>query len=159
MVELGTGTGVSGLWLFGGMPADGILTSVDLEAENQRLARAAFAEANIPARRFRLIAGSALDVVTRLTDGGYDMVFVDADKVEYDAYFEEAVRLVRPGGIIVFDDALWHDKVADSSIRDAETVAIRQLGKRVAEDERLRSILLPVGGGLLAAQLIAQHVD
>ncbi|CAN5209049.1 SAM-dependent O-methyltransferase [soil metagenome] len=154
VVELGTGTGVSGLWLFGGMQSDGVLTSVDLEAENQRLARDAFVAAGIPSQRFRLIAGSALDVITRLTDHAYDLVFIDADKLEYGEYFEEAIRLVRPGGVMVFANALLRDKVADPAQRDAETVTIRELGKRVAEDERLRSILLPMSDGLLAAQLL-----
>lgn len=154
IVEIGTGTGVSGLWLLRGMVAGGVLTSVDLEAEHQRLAREAFSAAGFAPQRFRLIAGSALDVLPRLTDAGYDLVFLDADKVEYGEYFDEAIRLVRPGGIIAFDNALWHDRVADPSERGPETSAIREMLKRVREDERLRSILLPVGDGLLAAQLI-----
>lgn len=154
VAEVGTGTGVSGLWLLRGMVDDGVLTSVDLEAEHQRLARETFTEAGYASQRFRLIPGSALDVLPRLTDGGYDLVFVDGDKLEYGEYFDEAVRLVRPGGVIIFDNALWHGKVADPAQRDPETKAIRDLINQVADDERLRSVLLPVGDGLLAAQLI-----
>lgn len=154
IVEVGTGTGVSGLWLLRGMTDGGVLTSVDLEAEHQRLARDVFREAGFAPQRFRLIAGAALDVLPRLTDAGYDLVFLDGDKVEYGEYLDEAIRLVRPGGVIAFDNALWHDRVADPSQRDPETAAIREMLKKVGEDDRLRGILLPVGDGLLAAQLI-----
>lgn len=154
VAEVGTGTGVSGLWLLRGMVDGGVLTSVDLEAEHQRLARETFTEAGYASQRFRLIPGSALDVLPRLTDGGYDLVFIDGDKVEYGECFDEAIRLVRAGGLIVFDNALWQGKVADPAQRDPETTAIRDLIKQVADDERLRSVLLPVGDGLLAAQLI-----
>jgi predicted O-methyltransferase YrrM len=154
VAEIGTGTGVSGLWLLRGMQPDGVLTSVDLEAEHQRLAREAFRAAGIAPQRFRLIAGSGLDVMPRLTDAGYDLVFLDGDKVEYGEYLDQAVRLVRPGGVIVFDNALWHDRVADPARRDPETTAIRETVQRVTADERLRSVLLPLGDGLLAAQLL-----
>jgi len=90
----------------------------------------------------------------RLTDAGYDLVFLDGDKIEYGEYLDQAVRLVRPGGVIVYDNALWHDRVADPSQRDPETTAIRELLQRVANDESLRSVLMPLGDGLLAAQLI-----
>lgn len=155
VAEIGTGTGVSGLWLLRGMQPDGVLTSVDLEAEHQRLARETFTEAGYAPQRFRLIAGSGLDVMARLTDAGYDLVFLDGDKVEYAEYLDQALRLVRPGGVIVFDNALWHDRVADPAQRDPETIAIREVLQRVANDEHLRSVLMPVGDGLLAAQLLA----
>lgn len=155
VAEVGTGTGVSGLWMLRGMSADGILTSVDLEAEHQRLARETFSGAGIPTQRFRLIAGAGLDVMPRLTDAGYDLVFLDGDKVEYGEYLEQAMRLVRPGGLIAFDNALWHDRVADPSQRDPETTAIREVVQRVSTDDRLRSTLVPLGDGLLIAQLLA----
>ncbi len=126
VVEIGTGTGVSGLWLLRGMRADGVLTTVDIEAEHQRLARESFTEAGIPHQRARTIAGAALDVLPRLTDGHYDLVFCDGDKHEYAAYLDEALRLLRPGGVVAFDNALWHDRVADPAQRDEETVAIRE---------------------------------
>jgi predicted O-methyltransferase YrrM len=152
VVEIGTGTGVSGLWLLRGMRPDGVLTTVDIEAEHQRLARASFAEAGIAHQRVRAIAGSALDVLPRLTDGHYDLIFCDGDKVEYPAYLTEALRLLRPGGIVIFDNALWHDRVADPAQRDPETTAIRTLGTTVAEHDDLVPALLPVGDGLLVAK-------
>jgi predicted O-methyltransferase YrrM len=151
VVEVGTGAGVSGLYLLGGMPEDGVLTSVDIEGENQRAAKDSFAEAGIASTRFRLINGSATEVLPRLRDDAYDLVFVDADKAAYGVYFEQAVRLLRSGGIVAFDNALWHDRVADSSQRDTDTIALRDLGKAVRDDKRVLSALLPVGDGLLVA--------
>ena len=152
VVEIGTGTGVSGLWLLRGMRSDGVLTSVDTEAEHQRLARETFVEAGIAHQRFRLIAGAALEVLPRLTDGHYDMVFCDGDKHEYPEYLAQALRLLRPGGVVVFDNALWHDRVADPAQREPETVAIRELGRTVAEADNLVPLLLPMGDGLLCAK-------
>ena len=152
VVEIGTGTGVSGLWLLRGMRSDGVLTTVDIEAEHQRLAKETFAEAGITGNRARTIAGAGLDVLPRLTDGHYDLVFCDGDKREYAAYLKEALRLLRPGGIVAFDNALWHDRVADPAQRDEETVTIRDLGRAILEHESLVPILLPVGDGLLVAK-------
>jgi predicted O-methyltransferase YrrM len=152
VVEVGTGTGVSGLWLLRGMRADGVLTTVDIETEHQRLARQTFTEAGIPTQRARTISGAALDVLPRLTDGHYDLVFVDADKREYGDYLTEALRLLRPGGVVAFDNALWHDRVADPSRRDEETTAIRDLGRAIAAHDGLLPLLLPVGDGLLVAK-------
>lgn len=154
VVEVGTGTGVSGVWLLRGMRPEGVLTTVDVETEHQRLAKQSFADAGFPSNRARTIAGAALDVLPRLTDGHYDLVFCDGDKREYDAYLDEALRLLRPGGVVAFDNALWHDRVADPSQRDEETVAIRDLGLRIAEDESLLPVLLPVGDGLLLAKKV-----
>jgi predicted O-methyltransferase YrrM len=152
VVEVGTGTGVSGLWLLRGMRPDGILTTVDIEAEHQRLARETFTEGGFAPQRARTIAGAALDVLPRLTDGHYDLVFCDGDKTEYAAYLKEALRLLRPGGVVAFDNALWHDRVADPAQRDEETVVIRDLGKEIAAHESLVPMLLPVGDGLLVAK-------
>jgi predicted O-methyltransferase YrrM len=152
VVEIGTGTGVSGVWLFRGMAPDGILTTVDTEAEHQRLAKQTFGDEGVPSQRVRLITGAALDVLPRLTDGAYDLVFADGDKREYSDYLDQALRLLRPGGLVAFDNALWHDRVADPAQRDADTVAIRELGKAVLDNEDLIPALLPVGDGLLVAR-------
>ena len=151
VVEIGTGTGVSGLWLLSGMPDDGVLTTIDVEAENQRAAKDAFTEAGIRPNRARVITGRALDVLPRLTDAAYDLVLVDADKRDVDAYVDQALRLLRPGGVLAVDNALWHDRVADPAQRDEQTTAIRELGKRVRDDDGLVPALLPCGDGLLAA--------
>jgi predicted O-methyltransferase YrrM len=151
VVEVGTGAGVSGLYLLGGMAADGVLTTIDIEGENQRAAKEAFGEAGIAAARYRLINGSAGEVLPRLRDEAYDLVFVDADKSAYGAYYEQALRLLRSGGVVAFDNALWHDRVADPAQRDTDTSVIRDLGKRVRDDDRVVSVLLAAGDGLLVA--------
>jgi predicted O-methyltransferase YrrM len=151
VVEVGTGAGVSGLYLLGGMAADGVLTTIDVEGEHQRAAKEAYAEAGIAAARYRLINGSAAEVLPRLRDEAYDLVFVDADKSTYSVYYEQALRLLRPGGVVAFDNALWHDRVADPTQRDPDTTVLRDLGRAVRDDDRLVSALLPVGDGLLVA--------
>ena len=149
VVEVGTGAGVSGLYLLGGMTADGILTTIDVEGENQRAAKEAYGEAGIAPSRYRLINGAAAEVLPRLRDEAYDLVFVDADKAEYPLYFEQALRLLRPGGVVAFDNALWHDRVADAAQRDPDTLTLRDLGRAVRDDDRLVSALVAAGDGLL----------
>ena len=153
VVEVGTGAGVSGLWLLRGMAPDGVLTSIDVEPEHQRAARQAFTEAGFAAGRYRLIMGQALDVLPRLTDGGYDLVFVDAAKSEYGRYLDQGVRLLRPGGVIAFDNVLWSGRVTDSARRDPDTSALRDVARAVRDNDRLASVILPVGDGLLVAAL------
>ena len=155
VVEIGTGCGTSGIWLLRGMRKDGVLTSVDVDPEHQRLARKAFTEAGFAANRYRLIGGKATDVLPRLTDGAYDLVFCDADKHEYPSYLSAALRLLRVGGAVAFDNALWGGRVAIPSVTDPETSAIREVCDLVRDDERLVPLLMPVGDGLLAAVKIA----
>jgi predicted O-methyltransferase YrrM len=133
------------------MQPDGVLTSVDIEAEHQQAARAAFLAVGIPTQRFRLIAGPALSVLPRLSDGGYDMVFIDADKAEYAEYVEQGLRLLRHGGVLAVDNALWHDRTADGGNVDSGTEAIRNALNAVRDNEDLVPALLPVGDGLLVA--------
>ena len=151
VVELGTGAGTSGIWLLRGMRPDGVLTTVDIEGEHQRLAKQAYAAAGIPSTRYRLINGQAGDVLPRLTDGAYDLVFVDADKTGYVDYLEQAVRLLRPGGVVAFDNALRADQVADATVRDVATVTVREVVRSVHDNDQLIPALLPVGDGLLVA--------
>jgi predicted O-methyltransferase YrrM len=151
VVEVGTGAGTSGIWLLRGMRPDGVLTTVDIEGEHQRLAKQAYAAAGIPSTRYRLINGQAGDVLPRLTDGAYDLVFVDADKTGYVDYLEQAVRLLRPGGVVAFDNALRADQVADATVRDVATVTVREVVRSVHDNEQLVPALLPVGDGLLVA--------
>jgi predicted O-methyltransferase YrrM len=151
VVEVGTGVGASGLCLLRGMAPDGVLTSIDVEPEHQRAARQAFTEAGFPPARYRLIMGQGLDVLPRLTDSGYDLVFIDAAKPEYPRYLEAGVRLLRPGGVIAFDSALWNGRVADLAHRDPSSTALRALGAMVRKDETLIPLMLPLGDGLLLA--------
>jgi len=145
VVEIGTGCGTSGIWLLRGMRPGGVLTSVDVEPEHQRLARAAFLAAGFASSRYRLIGGLALEVLPRLADGAYDMVFCDADPQEDPDYLTAALRLLRPGGILVFDDALGSEHGPDVS------AATTELREQVRADDRLVPLLLPIGHGLLTA--------
>jgi predicted O-methyltransferase YrrM len=151
VVEIGTGCGTSGLWLLRGMRPGAVLTSVDAEPEHQRLARAVFVAAGFPAGRYRLISGRALEVLPRLADGAYDLVFCDADPQEYPEYLVAALRLLRPGGVVIFENALPGDRAADLTHGDPATAAVMELREQVRVDERLVPLLLPVGDGLLAA--------
>ncbi len=151
VVEIGTGAGVSGTWLLRGMHPEGVLTSIDTEVEHQRLARETFAAEGVPANRARLINGAAQEVLPRLTDGGYDLVFVDGNPQDCADHLEAALRLLRAGGVVAFDHALWGERVADPAQRDPDTIAMRELGRTVREHEELVPALLTTGDGLLVA--------
>lgn len=151
VVEVGTGTGVSGVWLLRGMRPDGVLTTIDIEAEHQRVARRTFADAGFAPSRARLIAGRALDVLPRLADGAYDLVLVDHDVNEYSACILSALRLLRPGGVLVLGGALAGGRVADPAARDPDTVTLREAVKSLRDDEAWIPALLPTGNGLLCA--------
>ncbi|MHA3019998.1 O-methyltransferase [Mycobacterium sp. BMJ-28] len=151
VVEVGTGAGVSGLWLLAGMREDGVLTTIDIEPEHQRLAKQAFVEAGVGPSRTRLIAGRAQDVLTRLADESYDLVFIDAAPTDQPAYVAEAVRLLRPGGAVVVHRAALGGRAGDASANDPEVSAVREAARLIAEDERFTPVLVPLGDGLLAA--------
>lgn len=151
VVEIGTGAGVASLYLLRGMPHDGVLTTIDIEPEHHRAAKEAFAEEQVKSTRTRTITGRAADVLPRLTDAAYDLVLVDADTQQYPAYVEQAVRLLRSGGLLVVDNALWHDQVPDPARRDETTTTIRETGRAVAANDQLVSAMLPIGDGLLIA--------
>ncbi|WP_328387925.1 O-methyltransferase [Nocardia sp. NBC_00416] len=151
VVEVGTGAGVSGLWLLDGMREDGTLTTIDSEPEHQRAAKESFRAADIPLARTRLINGRALDVLPRLADGAYDLVFLDAAPIEHPQYIAEAVRLLRAGGAVLLHNALLGGRVPDPAHRDAATQAVRSATRCVAEDPGLTSVLIPLGDGLLCA--------
>ncbi|WP_139004746.1 O-methyltransferase [Arthrobacter crystallopoietes] len=151
VVEIGSGAGVSGVCLLRGLPANAVLTTIDSDVDHLRAAREAYAEAGIPSNRTRTISGRAADVLPRLTDGAYDLVFVDADKPSYPLYVERAVRLLKSGGMLIINDALDKDRVSDPAIREETTNTLRQVGKSVRENEDLISTVLPTGDGLLLA--------
>jgi predicted O-methyltransferase YrrM len=151
IVEVGTGAGVSGLWLLAGMREEGILTTIDIEPEHQRLARQAFTEAGLAPSRTRVIAGRAQDVLQRLADESYDMVFIDADPVDQPQFVAEGMRLLRQGGAIVLHRAALGGRAGDPKAGDAEVTAVREAARLIAENERLTPVLVPLGDGLLVA--------
>lgn len=151
VVEVGTNMGASALALFQGMAADGILTSIDALAENQLPARRFLLDAGLPTSRFRLIAGNPLDVLPKLNPGTYDVMFINGDKLEYVEYVAEASKLLRPGGLLVVHDALWHNQVADPDSQGDEAIIIREALEAITAAETWIQCLLPVGNGLLVA--------
>lgn len=151
VVEVGTGAGVSGLWLLSGMSEDGVMTTIDIEPEHQRIAKQAFSAAGVGPSRMRLISRRAQDVLTRLADEAYDLVFIDADPRDHPAYVSEAVRLLRSGGALVVHRASLGGRAGDPAANDGDVAAAREAARLIAEDERLTPALIPLGDGLLAA--------
>jgi predicted O-methyltransferase YrrM len=160
-VEIGTGCGSSGIWLLRGMRPGSTLTSVDTEPEYQRMARKAFTQAGFAQNQARLILGRALDVLPRLSDGTYDLVFCDADTRDYVDYLAAALRLLRPGGVVAFNNALLagpadppgddgDDEGNGGSSLDSPDSSL-DLASQVRASDRLVPVLLPLGDGLLAA--------
>jgi predicted O-methyltransferase YrrM len=144
VVEIGTGTGVSGLWLFRGMNSAGVLTSIDSDQERQRAAKEIFLEAGIASNKIRLIAGRAIEVVAKLTDNAYDLMFISGDKLEYETLLDQSLRLLRPGGILVFNNILDDSNSADNE-------AVKAVSEKIKDDSRLVSVMLPSGSGIIAS--------
>jgi len=154
IMEIGTGLGVSGLWMLTGAP-QATLTSIDSEIDHQQLARITFTAAGIPANRVRLIAGRAIDVLPRMNESSYDLVLVDADPHSVIEYVEHALRMVRTGGTVLVAHALWRGRVADPAQRDDTVAGFRTLLREIAESSAVISSLSPVGDGLLQITRIA----
>jgi predicted O-methyltransferase YrrM len=154
IMEIGTGLGVSGLWMLTGAP-QAVLTSIDSEIDHQQLAKVTFTSADVAANRIRLIAGRALDVLPRMNDSSYDMVLVDADPHSVIEYVEHALRMVRTGGTVVVAHALWRGRVADPAQRDDTVGNFRTILREVAESSAVISSLSPVGDGLLQLTKVA----
>jgi predicted O-methyltransferase YrrM len=159
VVEIGSGAGLGTVSLLRGMPREGVLTSIDSEVAHLGLARRACVEAGFPAGRVRMITGRALDVLPRLSDAAYDLVLVDALTVEYPRYLEEALRLLRPGGVVALDNVLWTGRVSDPTRREAISSALRETVRAVRTDERLAPLLLPMSDGLLCASVLSRQAD
>jgi predicted O-methyltransferase YrrM len=148
IVEIGTGVGVSGLWMLRGS-ARAMLTSIDLEIDHQQHARSFFSDAGIAANRVRLITGRALDVLPRMNENSYDVVLVDADPQSVIEYVEHGLRLARPGGTVLVAHALWKDRVSDPAQRDDVATGFRTLVTEIAASGAVVSALSPAGDGLL----------
>lgn len=153
-IEVGTFTGYSSLAIALSLPDDGYLLACDLSEEWTAIARRHWALAGV-AERIDLVLQPAAQTLQARLDAGdaesFDFAFIDADKENYDAYFELCLRLIRRGGVIVFDNTLWGGSVADSSDERESTQAIRKLNDKIFTDPRVDSCLIPVGDGLLLA--------
>lgn len=148
VVEIGTGVGSALLWVLQGMAADGQVTTLDSDGEHHRLAKELVKEAP---GRVRFITGRAAEVVPRLADHSYDLVLLSMDSADLNPMLDQAVRLLRLGGVIALLDAFGGGKVGDPAQRDPSSVARRLVLHRFASDPRLTPALLPVGTGLLVA--------
>ena len=153
IVEIGTGSGVSALWIFNNAPVDATLTSIDSEREHSASAKEILDEAGISAQKFRLITGNIIEVVGKLADSNYDLMIVRSP-IDMVDVVQESYRLLKANGVLIIDNALDGGKVADPTQRDFETIARRDSIKAIKEDSRWSSTLLPIGGGALLARKI-----
>lgn len=150
ILEIGTFTGYSALVMAQALPEDGRLTTLDVNSETTDLARKYWERAGVASKILPII-GPALDSLEHLL-GPYDLVFIDADKSNYQNYFEHALRLTVTGGIIMIDNVLWSGRVIDPSAQDPDTVAIRNFNQALSTDPRVDLSLLPLADGLTLAR-------
>ncbi|WP_341945808.1 class I SAM-dependent methyltransferase [Microbacterium sp. LWH11-1.2] len=156
IVEIGTGAGVSGLWLLRGAP-QAVLTSIDNEPEHLAAARQAFSDARVPSTKARFITGRAADVLPRMNEASYDIVLVDADPENVIEYVEHGLRLARAGGIVLVPRVLGGGRVADPVQRDEITAAYRSLVQETQESSAVLATVSPAGEGLLQLVSIADR--
>jgi|SRR6266496_6217617 len=153
-LEIGVFTGYSALWVALGLPDDGRVIACDISEEYTAVARRYWKQAGVD-QKIDLRLGPALKTLDELVKTGqagtFDFAFIDADKTNYENYYERALRLLRVGGLIAIDNTIWSGKVADPDVQDADTVAIRQLNEKLLRDERITLSMLTVGDGLTLA--------
>jgi predicted O-methyltransferase YrrM len=153
-LEVGVFTGYSALWVALGLPADGRIIACDINEKYTSVARRYWKEAGVD-QKIDLRIGPALETLGELLKanqaGTFDFAFIDADKTNYENYYERALELLRAGGLIAIDNTLWSGKVADPNANEADTVAIRQLNEKLHRDERVTVSMLTVGDGLTLA--------
>tara|TARA_B100000609_G_scaffold164336_2_gene136724 strand:+ start:6761 stop:7402 length:642 start_codon:yes stop_codon:yes gene_type:complete len=154
ILEVGTFTGYSSLWMASSLPEDGKITACDVNEEWTNVARRYWKEAGL-AEKIDLQLAPAVETLDALLEdgcaGSYDMAFIDADKTNYDAYYERALLLLRKGGLIAVDNCLWGGDVADPDNEEPSTLALRALNKKIHQDERVTQHLLPLGDGVMLA--------
>ncbi|MCG8427332.1 MAG: class I SAM-dependent methyltransferase [Chromatiales bacterium] len=151
IIEVGTFTGYSALCMAQVLPEDGELICCDISEEWTDIGRPFWQQAGV-AERIDLRIAPALDTLDALVDAGeveaFDMAFIDADKTNYSNYYERCLMLLRPGGLLMFDNTLWSGAVADPDDQEEDTVALRTLNDRLYRDERVAISLVPIGDGL-----------
>ena len=154
LIEIGTFTGYSSTAMALALPDDGWILCCDVSREWTDIARQAWADAGV-AGKVELRLAPATETLVTLDDDSFDLAFIDADKQNYDAYYEGCLRVVRPGGLILIDNVLWSGDVADPSVDNANVRAIRAIDEKVAADERVEHVLLPLADGLTLAMVRA----
>jgi len=153
-LEVGVFTGYSSLWVAMGLPEDGRIVACDVSEEYTAVARRYWKEASVD-QKIDLQLRPALETLNELlsneNSNTFDFAFIDADKSNYDNYYERALRLIRRGGLIAIDNTIWSGRVADPNEMDEDTVAIRKLNEKLHRDERIALSMLTVGDGLTLA--------
>ena len=153
VLEIGTFTGLSALSISLALPEDGKLIALDKNEETNKKALSFFKKAN-QTHKIQTIVKPALETLDELNNKKFDMVFIDADKMNYKAYYEKSLGLINRGGLIVIDNVLWHGEVADEKNDDKFTINIREFNKFVSEDKRVEQIIIPLGDGMTVCRVL-----
>ena len=153
VLEIGTFTGLSALSIALALPDDGKLIALDKDKETNKIAVSFFKKANLN-NKIQTIVKPALDSLDELKNSKFDMVFIDADKMNYKEYYERSLKLLDKGGLIIIDNVLWHGEVADEDNLDKFTVNIRDFNTYVANDKRVEQIIVPLGDGMTVCRVI-----
>jgi caffeoyl-CoA O-methyltransferase len=153
ILEIGTFTGLSALSIALALPDDGKLITLDKNEETNKIAVSFFKKANQD-NKIQTIVRPALDSLEELKNSKFDMVFIDADKMNYKEYYERSLKLLDKGGLIIVDNVLWHGEVADEDNLDKYTINIRDFNTYVANDKRVEQIIVPLGDGMTFCRVL-----
>ncbi|MDA8537226.1 class I SAM-dependent methyltransferase [Candidatus Pelagibacter bacterium] len=153
VLEIGTFTGLSALSIALAIPDDGKLIALDKNEETNKAALNFFKKANQD-HKIKTITKPALESLEELKNDKFDMVFIDADKMNYKEYYERSLRLLNKGGLIIVDNVLWHGEVADDNNEDRFTVNIREFNTHVSNDKRVEQIIVPLGDGMTVCRVL-----
>ena len=153
VLEIGTFTGLSALTISLALPDDGKLIALDKNEETNQVALSFFKKAN-QEHKIQTIIKPALETLEELTNQKFDMVFIDADKMNYKEYYEKSLELINQGGLIIIDNVLWHGEVADEKNDDKLTINIREFNKFVSKDKRVEQIIIPLGDGMTVCRVL-----
>ena len=153
VLEIGTFTGLSALSISLALPDDGKLIAIDKNEETNKIAVSFFKKANLN-NKIQTIVKPALDSLDELKNSKFDMVFIDADKMNYKEYYEKSLELLDKSGLIIIDNVLWHGEVADEKNNDKFTINIREFNKFVSEDKRVEQIIIPLGDGMTVCRVL-----
>ena len=153
VLEIGTFTGLSALSISLALPDDGKLIALDKNEETNKVARNFFQKANQD-HKIKTIIKPALESLEELKNNKFDMVFIDADKMNYKEYYEKSLKLINKNGLIIIDNVLWHGEVADKENLDKYTVNIREFNTYVANDKRVEQIIIPLGDGITVCRVL-----
>ena len=153
VLEIGTFTGLSALSIALALPENGKLIALDKNEETNKIAVSFFKKANLD-NKIQTIVKPALDSLEELKNNKFDMVFIDADKMNYKEYYERSLKLVNKGGLVIVDNVLWHGEVADENNLDKFTVNIRDFNDYVAKDNRVEQIIVPLGDGMTVCRVL-----